>query len=77
VIVRYLPDGRLDSSFGSNGKAVAGFPPGSAHLNAVAIQPDGKIVAVGTRGPRFFGRAEVVDDDFALARFRPDGRLDS
>ena len=43
ALVRYNPDGRLDTSFGSGGHVLAGRGDGWA----VAQQTDGKIVAVG------------------------------
>ncbi len=46
VIVRYLPDGALDASFGSGG-LLTEFVGNDAFFNALAIQPDGKLVAVG------------------------------
>jgi uncharacterized delta-60 repeat protein len=50
VAVRLNPDGSLDSSFGNGGKAWIPLPGGKSaggHLNAVAIQSDGMIVAAG------------------------------
>src|SRR5437868_12548135 len=46
---RFKSDGTLDTTFGSNGLAVAGFP-GSAsdQANAVAVQSDGSIVVAGS-----------------------------
>lgn len=44
-IARYLPNGALDSSFGTGGKALLGAPNDSGSVTA--IQPDGKIVGVG------------------------------
>src|SRR6266508_2775550 len=70
ALARYNPNGSLDSSFGSGGKVTT--PMGSANddVNSVAIQSDGKIVVAGysRNGP---------NDDFALARYNPDGSLDS
>ena len=61
--------GSLDGTFGSGGKVTTSFPGGSLG-NAVAIQPDQKIVAVGaTAGPYDNGA-------FAVARYAPDGTLD-
>ncbi len=44
-LVRYRSDGSLDNTFGSDGKVVTAGVSGGA--SDVAIQPDGKIVAVG------------------------------
>jgi uncharacterized delta-60 repeat protein len=59
--------GALDLSFGSGG--IVTTPIGAA--SAVALQPDGKIVAAGTAGDWDRGRTF-----FALARYRPNGTLD-
>src|SRR5215471_13497714 len=72
-LARYSPDGSLDQSFGSGGKVVTEFSGGSAAISAVAIQPDGKIVAMGSVSP---APADLVDSEFALARFNPDGSPD-
>jgi uncharacterized delta-60 repeat protein len=64
ALVRYLPDGSLDPSFGTEGKVVTPFP-GNAYAEDLAIEPDGAIVAAG-------GGAGY----FALARYTTQGRLD-
>jgi uncharacterized delta-60 repeat protein len=62
-------DGDLDPSFGEDGRVTTDFPVGS-FATAVAIQDDGKIVAVGAAaGPSETG-------EFALARYEEDGGLD-
>mgnify|MGYP003775514083 FL=1 len=70
ALVRYNPDGSMDNSFGTNG--VVTTPIGSSHdrVYSVAIQNDGKIV---TAGYSFNGN----DDDFAIARYNPNGDLDN
>ena len=61
--------GDLDPTFGSGGTVTTLFPEGS-FAQAVAIQPDGKIVAVGAAaGPSMRG-------EFAVARYETDGSLD-
>jgi len=46
-LVRYLPDGKLDTGFGIHGLA-----PTTFSVSGLAIQPDGDTVAVGqSRGP--------------------------
>ncbi len=65
AVVRYDGNGSLDASFGSGGKVVTGFG-GSDAAFAVALQPDGKIVAAGGSSL-----------NFALARYNADGSLDS
>ncbi len=61
-LARYNPDGTLDVTFGDGGRVTTDIPPSGAY--AMAIQPDGKIVAAGG------GRR------FALVRYRPHGTLD-
>ncbi len=70
AVARLKPDGTLDSSFspgGLDGDGVLRFNiSGNDSVNAIAIQPDGKIILAG-----------VSSDDFAVARLKPDGALDS
>lgn len=66
IILRYNPDGSLDTSFGANGIIIAAFSPEYDTLNAVAIQNDGKIVVAGYAGL-----------DFLIARYTANGQLDS
>ena len=74
ALARFLPDGSLDRSFGSNGVVRTTFATyGASRANDVAVQPDGKIVAVGMR---FRGDDAQNDELFAIARYLPDGRLD-
>jgi uncharacterized delta-60 repeat protein len=69
ALARYSPNGSLDPSFSGDGKQTTNFG-GADEANAVALQ-GGKIVAIGraSRGP--------TGDDFALARYNPDGSLDT
>lgn len=47
-LARFLPNGTLDTTFGSGGFAATRFSPGVAgSFVAVLVQPDGKILAVG------------------------------
>jgi uncharacterized delta-60 repeat protein len=67
--VRLLPNGALDSTFGSGG--ITTIPIGSAAIaNAISIQPgDGKIVLAGT--------AAMSHNEFAIARLNANGILDT
>jgi uncharacterized delta-60 repeat protein len=67
AVARYDRDGTLDTTFGGDGKVTTSFTGGHDAASDVAIQTDGKIVVVGTTGP----------GEFALARFDPDGTLDT
>ena len=53
-LVRYLPDGKLDTSFGTHGLARTKFS-----VSGLAIQPDGDTVAVG-QSPGYPGQFEVA-----------------
>ncbi len=64
ALIRYNTDGSLDTSFGSSGKVTTAIGISNDVVYGVAIQSDGKIVAVGQsdNGSNF---------DFALARYMP------
>lgn len=57
--------GSLDNEFGSGGIVNLSLGPGNNFLNALALQPDGKIIVAG-----------FVGFDAVLARFNSDGGLD-
>jgi uncharacterized delta-60 repeat protein len=73
ALARYNPDGSLDPSFASSGTVLTDLT-GVDDLQAVAIQPDGKIVAVGTSEPTWATPGGSLNS--ALARYTPDGRVD-
>lgn len=58
AVVRYDKNGNLDRSYGHNGVATADFGERDDRVHSIALQPDGKVVAVGSS-----------ETDFALARF--------
>lgn len=70
ILARYNSTGSLDTTFGNNGKATTDFGGGDHSAQGIALQADGKIVAVGKSGT-------VVGNNFPVARFNPDGSLDS
>jgi uncharacterized delta-60 repeat protein len=74
-LVRYNPNGSLDTSFGNGGIVTTTFPEGSYAFD-VALQPDGKIIAAGTVFVDFI-IGESSNTDFALARYNPDGTPDA
>src|SRR3954471_15264941 len=43
AVLRFMPDGSFDQSFGNGGSVVAELDSGGDELIAVALQPDGKI----------------------------------
>jgi uncharacterized delta-60 repeat protein len=64
-LARYNPDGSPDAAFGDNGTVRTDFAGRSDAASGLALQPGGKIVAVGSSGR-----------EFAVARYRSDGTLD-
>ena len=71
ALARYHDDGSLDTAFGGDGKVITDFTPWDDSVQNLALQPDGKIVAVGTAGFR------SANSKFALARYNTDGTLDA
>lgn len=79
AVVRYLPDGGLDPSFGRRdnpGRALVNFGflgvQSADNASAVALQPDGKIIVAGsTRTPT------LLTSNFALARLTDSGQPDT
>jgi uncharacterized delta-60 repeat protein len=69
ALVRYKPGGTRDGTFAGDGKVMTDFTRSDDEARDVAIQTDGKIVAVGEGGP--FGRMR-----FVLARYTDSGALD-
>jgi len=67
-LARYNSDGSLDAAFGVGGKLTTAVGDRSG-ANALAIQPDGKLVAAG------FG-SQGNSSVFALVRYDTDGSLD-
>lgn len=66
-LLRLLPDGTRDSTFGIAGCAIYSFDQNDIeYITALALQPDGKLVAGGITGYHPL-----------LTRFEPDGLLDS
>jgi uncharacterized delta-60 repeat protein len=67
-----LSAGELDPTFGTGGKVVTDFGAGSKNVvDAVAVQPDGKIIVAGKTQPTPSSHSRL-----ALARFNSDGSLD-
>ncbi len=73
-IARFDAEGTLDASFDGpagtgNGKFLLPIGAGDDFANALALQPDGKIVIAGA--------CNNVGYDFCVARLNPDGTLDA
>ncbi|MFN8487969.1 MAG: hypothetical protein U0350_10275 [Caldilineaceae bacterium] len=74
ALVRYLPDGTLDATFGQHGVVFTDFPPGNHdEINALLLRSDGKMVAGGYTEDW----SKQEEQDFALVRYNPDGSIDS
>lgn len=78
AVARLNRNGTLDAGFG--GAGTAGFPAGvvgltlgagDAAASALALQPDGRLVVVGTL------QSADGSSDMAVARLNPDGTLDA
>ena len=67
ALARLNADGSLDASFGTGGKVITAAP-GSAVAVAGLLQPDGRIVVVGST---------TGNPSVALARYNVDGSLDT
>jgi len=70
-IVRYEPDGSIDTGFGVGGVATLDFG-GSAGASQILIDPEGYIIVSGS--VTFSG--DPTTRDFAVARLGSDGQLD-
>ncbi len=69
AVVRYNPNGSLDTSFGGTGKVFTSFGGDLTSRSGLAIQADGKIVAVGSDdGP---------NPDSYVIRYNSNGSLDT
>jgi uncharacterized delta-60 repeat protein len=72
ALARYNSSGTLDGSFGKGGKVVFDFFGSFDQANGAVLQPDGKIIVVGSASYDSANR----DIGFALARFNTDGGID-
>ena len=68
----YSQAGKLDSTFGINGTVLTPFAEGFTYYDAMAIQPDGKIVTAGMRRRT----SDYGSEYFSVARYNRDGSLD-
>jgi uncharacterized delta-60 repeat protein len=69
-VIKYTATGELDRSFGDQGKFTIDFGTGDSKALAVAVQKDGKIVAVGNGNN---GQRPV----FAVVKLSADGKVDT
>jgi uncharacterized delta-60 repeat protein len=71
AIVRFTPEGILDTTFGNNGLAVIPVAFAENEFAAVQVQKDGRIVAAGHIGN------DLTWFSLLMARFEADGSLDT
>jgi uncharacterized delta-60 repeat protein len=81
LLARYLPDGSPDPTFGNGGYVetqVGEEAAGGGSATAVALEPDGRIVVAGVsdQGLAPYPGSSGIEDEFAVARYNPDGSLD-
>ncbi|MCB5163948.1 DUF11 domain-containing protein [Streptomyces bambusae] len=72
VLVRHNPDGTLDTTFGGgDGIVTTDFDTNNEEGRALALQPDGKIIAVG-------GSTSIAGNGtWAMVRYNHDGSVDT
>ena len=70
ALLRYNSNGTLDTSFNGTGKFTISLGTGNDHIWGVAVQSDGKIVAVGQS-------ITGTDSDIAVLRLNTNGTLDT
>ena len=71
VLVRYDSNGILDTSFGIDGRVITNISDKFDRITSIIIQNDDKIIASGTTSD------DANYSDFSIARYNPDGTLDS
>jgi uncharacterized delta-60 repeat protein len=71
ALARYNANGSLDSTFDQDGKLIADFHGWGVYGGKIVLQSDGKILLAGSRTDPY------NEDDFAVARYSPDGSLDT
>jgi uncharacterized delta-60 repeat protein len=70
VVLRYLANGTLDTSFDADGRVLIDHAADGDGGEEVALQPDGKILICGAAGV-------AGQDEFALWRLLPTGAMDA
>ena len=70
AMVRFLPDGRLDHSFGARGVVVTPLP-NEPYVEGLFIQPDGKLLLAGCSASGSEAPSETL-----ILRYLQDGSLD-
>lgn len=73
-IIRLLPDGRPDPTFGDAGRRILDFGADAAHASDIAVTPQGSVVMVGSLDNSL--TQPITRGDMVIARLTPDGDLD-
>jgi uncharacterized delta-60 repeat protein len=73
ALIRYNPDGSLDTNFDTDGKVTTDFAGYADYAGDLALQSDGKIIAAGFS----YLNSSGSETDIALARYNTDGSLDT
>ena len=71
VVLRYLPNGALDTTFGTDGIVTTTYPGRQAYANSLTLVPGGKIIVAGHSEDDTVGSA-----NFELVRYASDGTPD-
>ncbi len=69
MVARFLSNGTLDTSFGTDGQVITDVSSSYEEINGVVVQADGGVLAAG-----FTGRSNT--DDIAVMRYLNDGSVD-
>lgn len=69
LLTRYNANGTIDNTFGTNGIVVTHVSDGNDVIRGLALQTDGKIVAVGYAG--------IVNEYLSIIRYNADGTIDN
>lgn len=82
ALARYTAEGQLDAGFGSQGKVITVFPGSPSDIRAIAVQPDGRILAAGlvtisnpTGSPGYFAVLRYLSDGSPDPSFGTNGRV--
>ncbi len=74
AMVRYLEDGTIDKTFGTNGKVITDLQGtgGSDFASSIVMEPNGNLVLTGSANFDY----TVLESDIGIARYDADGHLD-
>ncbi len=74
TLISLLPDGTLDTTFANHGMAIDSFPNSQTDvIKTLLVQPDGKIVALGSTDTGF----TAMEPFISMIRYKANGELDS